>query len=180
MIGIRIVSITVSCSIAAALAAFAADNTPLDVKPGMWEITSDSQSSGAPPIPPDLLAQISPEQRTRVEAALQHAMGPQHHVLKRCVTQADIDRGFEKTENIGNGNCTHKVVSSTSTVRAGSFACIGRENASGTYRFEARDPETVIGNVDMTVSNDGKTMATTVATRAHWLGADCGTVKPMN
>lgn len=176
---IRIVSLAVWFSIAAVFPALAADNTPLNVKPGLWEITSDSQSSGAPPIPPEVLAQMSPDQRAKLEAVMQHAMGPQHRVAKRCVTQADIKTGFEKLENMGNGSCTHKVISSTSTLRAGSFTCTGRENTAGTYRFEARNPEMVVGNMDMTLSNSGKIMETKVATSARWLGADCGSVKPM-
>lgn len=180
MIGIRIVAITACFGGALILPALAADNTPLNVKPGLWEITSDGQSAGAPPIPPAVLAQMTPEQRTKFEAAIQHAMGPQHRVDKRCVTEADIKTGFEQLEKMNKGNCTDKVMSSTSTLRAGRFTCTGPESAAGTYRFEARSPETVVGNVDMTLSNGGKTMETKVATLAHWLGADCGSVKPMN
>lgn len=63
MLGMRVVSLTLCVGFIAALPAPAADNTPLKVKPGLWEMTSDSERSGAPPIPPEALAKMSPEQR---------------------------------------------------------------------------------------------------------------------
>jgi hypothetical protein len=45
-------------------AAWAADNVqPLDVKLGLWESTTTMEHSGAPPIPAEVLARLSPEQR---------------------------------------------------------------------------------------------------------------------
>jgi len=41
---------------------FAADDTPLKIKPGLWEITSQSQSHGMPSIPPEALAHMTPQQ----------------------------------------------------------------------------------------------------------------------
>ena len=178
MPGIRVVSLTLCLGVAAALPALAADNTPLKVKPGLWEMTSDSERSGAPPIPPEALARMSPEQRAKFEAALQQSMGPKHRVAKHCVTQANIDKGFEKMEHMGGDNCTQTVTSSTSTLRAGSFACTGREAASGTYRFEARNPESVAANWDVTMSNGGKDMKMKSVMQGKWLGSDCGSVKP--
>ncbi len=178
MLGTRVVSLTLSLGIAVTLPALAADNTPLKVKPGLWEMTSDSERTGAPPIPPEVLAKMSPEQRAKFEAAMQQSTGPRHRVVKHCVTQADIDKGFEEMERMGHGKCTQNVTSSTSTLRAGTFNCAGPENASGTYRFEVRSPESVVGNWDVTMSNGGKTMNMKNALQGKWLGADCGDVKP--
>ena len=45
------------------LASWSADELkPLDVKPGLWETTMTSQMSGMPPIPPEALARLTPEQ----------------------------------------------------------------------------------------------------------------------
>ncbi len=178
MPSMRLVFIGICLSGGALSAALAADNTPLKVRPGLWEMTSDSEHSGTPPIPPEALARMSPEQRAKFEAAMQQSMGPRHRVVKHCVTQADIDKGFEKMENMGHGKCTQNVASSTSTLRAGTFTCNGPENASGTYRFEARSPESVVANWDVTVSNAGRTMKVKSAMQGKWLGSDCGSVKP--
>src|SRR5579883_2829010 len=174
----RVLWFTLSLGLAAALPALAADNTPLKVKPGLWEMTSDSERSGTPPIPQQMLDKMSPEQRSKFEAAIQQSMGPRHRVMKHCVTQADIDKGFEKMEHMSHGNCTQNVTSSTATLRAGSFSCAGAQDASGTYRFEALSPESVVGTWDMTMSNGGKTMNMKNAMQGKWLGADCGDVKP--
>jgi hypothetical protein len=94
------------------------------------------------------------------------------------VTQADIDKGFERMEHMSGADCAQNVASSTSTLRAGSFTCSGRENASGTYRFEARSPESVVANWNVTVSNGGNALNTKSTMQGKWLGADCGSVKP--
>lgn len=178
MLVLRLVSLTLCSGLVLGVAAHAADNTPLNVKPGLWEMNVDSEGSGAAPIPPDVLARMSPEQRAKLEAVMQHAMAPQHRVVKRCVTQADIDKGFEEMEQRDGGKCTHTVTSSTPALRTGSFTCTGRENTSGTYRFEARSPEAVVADWDVTVSNSGKAMRMKNVTQGRWLGADCGSVEP--
>jgi hypothetical protein len=178
MLSKRLVLLTYCLGTAAALPALAADNTPLNVKPGLWEMTSDSEHSGTPPIPPEALATLTPEQRAKLEAAMQQSMGPQHRVMKHCVTQADIDKGFGEIEQMGHGKCTQKVASSTSTLRAGTFSCTGAETMSGTYRFEAPSPEAMVAHWDMTMSNGDKSMQMKSVTQGKWLGADCGDLKP--
>lgn len=178
MIRAVIVSIGICFGIATTLPALAADNTPLNVKAGLWEVTSDGSQSGAPPIPPEALARLSPEQRAQFEAAMRQSAGPHHQVSKRCVTQADIAKSFEKMGQMDGGRCTQNVSSSTATLRAGTFSCTGRENASGTYRIEARSRESVIANWNATISNGGKEMKITNTAQGKWLSADCGSVKP--
>lgn len=165
-------------AVVAALPARAANDTPLNVKPGLWEMTSDSERSGAPPIPPETLAKLTPEQRAKLEAAMGAAKGPQRRVAKHCVTQADIDKGFAEMEHLNRGNCTQKVASSTATLRAGTFTCSGPQAASGTYRFEARSREAVVGTWNVTMSNGANTMEMKSALQGRWLGTDCGDVKP--
>jgi hypothetical protein len=178
MLGRRLVLLTYWLGVAPALPALAADNTPLNVKPGLWEMTSDSERSGTPPIPPEALAKLTPEQRAQLEAAMQQSMGPQHRVMQHCVTQADIDKGFDEIERMGHGKCTQNVASSTSTLRAGTFSCTGSQTMSGTYRFEARSPESMVAHWEMSVSNGDKTMQMKSVTEGKWLGADCGDLKP--
>jgi len=177
MLGIRVVLFTLCLGVAAVLPSLAADDTPLAVKPGLWEMTTDSQNSGAPPIPQEMLDKMPPEQRAKVEAAIQQSMGPRHRVDKHCVTQAEIDKGFEKMERMSRGDCTQTVASSSSTLREGSFACSGAQTATGIYRFEASNPESVVVTWDMTMANGGKAMKMKIAMLGKWLGADCGSVK---
>ena len=73
----------VACCCAAPLA-LAADK--LDVKPGLWEITSSHHITGIPPMPKEWADKVTPEQRAAMEAAFrkESEKGP----------QTDTDRGW--------------------------------------------------------------------------------------
>ena len=64
----------------------------LDVKPGLWEVTTQGETTGLPPIPPQMLAQMSPQQREQAMAAMGRMNQP--HVSRACVTQKMLDRGM--------------------------------------------------------------------------------------
>jgi hypothetical protein len=63
-------------------------NQPLDVRLGIWEITTVSDVSGIE-IPPEELAKMPPEMRAKMEAALKANMpkGPTSTTRKSCVTE---------------------------------------------------------------------------------------------
>src|SRR5713226_7911176 len=66
---------------------------PLNVKVGLWQITSTTAISGhLPGVPPETLARMTPEQRARYEAAMQKATQGQTTTRKHCVTQKDLDK----------------------------------------------------------------------------------------
>jgi uncharacterized protein DUF3617 len=174
MLGMRVAPLVLWFGVGSLGPALAADTVPLEVKPGLWEMTSDTEHSGAPPLPPAVLAQMSPEQRAKIEAAMKGAMGPQHGVHKHCVTQDDIARGFEKMP----GQCTQTVTSSSATTREGTFQCSGSNISSGSYRVRASSPESVVVDVNVTMSNAGSAMTRKTTGQGKWLGADCGDVKP--
>jgi hypothetical protein len=180
MRAIRVISIGICVSAAAVLSALAADNTPLKVKPGLWEITSEGQNSGTPPIPPEALAQLSPDKRALMEAHMKDMMAKQgqRRVVKRCVTQQEIDQGFDKIDKMSQGQCTQTITSSSSTLREGRVQCAGTTTSSGTYRFEAPNPESVTLHWDMTVSGTSHSMNAKHNVQGKWLSADCGTIKP--
>ncbi|HEX7968886.1 MAG TPA: DUF3617 domain-containing protein [Stellaceae bacterium] len=170
----RVVFIGICLGAGPLVPAIAADDTPLNVKPGLWEMTSEGASSGAPPIPAEALARMSPEQRAQLEAAMKEAMSKQQQrrVAKKCVTQKDIARGFADMDKMGQG-CTRTVKSSSSTLQEGSVQCSGPTQASGTYRFEARSPESVVATWDMTMSDGSHTMKMKNNIQGKWLGSDC-------
>jgi Protein of unknown function (DUF3617) len=122
-----------------------------------------------------MLARLTPEQRAKLE---QQQGGTRHIVNKRCITQADIDKGFAPMAGMERANCTRTVTSNTPTLRAGRLACTGEMTGGGNYRFEARNPESIIGNWAATMSRGDKTMTMKGAMQGKWLGSDCGDVKP--
>ena len=173
------ISIGICLSTCVLLPAMAAD-TPLNVKPGLWEVTSKGEHTGTPAIPPEMLAQMTPEQRARMEAAMQQSMARQSEprVHKRCVTQDEINHGFEDVATASKGGCTRTVVSSSSTVNEGRVQCTGTAVTSATYRIEARSPESVTGTVETMMGSAGHTMTVKTQFQGKWLGADCGSIKP--
>ena len=178
MLSRRATCLALSLSIAAVLPALAADSPSLKVKPGLWQMTTDTERSGAPPIPAETLARLTPEQRARLEANFQQSLGPRHGVTRHCVTQAEIDKGFEGISDMGGGQCVRRVTEQTSTLRAGTFTCTGREPSSGSYRFEATSAEAVVGNWNARIGEGSQPMNMKAAIQGKWLGADCGDVKP--
>jgi hypothetical protein len=180
MRAMKVISIGICVSAAALIAARAADDTPLKVNPGLWEITSEGQNSGTPPIPPQALAQMSPEQRAQMEAQFKAMMAKQaqRRVVKRCVTQQEINDGFDKLDRMSRGQCSQTVTASTPTLREGRLQCTGATTASGTYRFEAPSPESVSGSWDMTTGDANNTMKVKNTFQGKWLSADCGDIKP--
>jgi hypothetical protein len=178
MLSRRATCLALSLSVAAVLPAFGADSPSFKVKTGLWQMTTDSERSGAPPIPAEALQRLTPDQRARLEANFQRSLGPRHGVTQHCVTQADIDKGFEGMSDMGGGQCTRTVTERSGTVRAGTFTCTGRENSSGSYRFEATSAEAVVGSWNATIGEAGQTMNMKAALQGKWLSADCGDVKP--
>ena len=181
MRGPRVISTVIAISVCGLFSALAAENTPLQVKPGLWEITSEGQNSGTPPIPPEVLAQMTPEQRAQMEAHLKEMMAQQaqRRVTKRCVTQQDIDQGFDKLDSMTRGQCTQTVTASTSTLRQGRLRCTGATTGAGVYRFEAPSPESFSGSWDWDMTGEsGRRMNLKNTMQGKWLSADCGDVKP--
>jgi hypothetical protein len=151
----------------------------LNVKTGLWEMTTTGETSGAPPIPQDALARMSPEQRAKFEASMAagmaHSSAP--HVSKQCMTEKSLQRGFDPGENKGEHKCTDTVVSSSATVMEVRQECTGREKMSGHFRFEAVNPEVVNGMIDVTVTDGARTMTIKRVMHGKWLGTDCGSLK---
>jgi hypothetical protein len=156
-----------------------AEGTPLAVKPGLWEVTSTDNMSGAPPIPDDELAKLTPEQRAQLQAAMS-AAAAQHakpRVFKECLTEEKLKRGFDLGKD-EDKNCKKSIVQSTSKVLQVHMECTGEQQAAGDFRFDAVDPATVTGKTNVVVSQGAKTMKISGDLHAKWLGADCGSVKP--
>ena len=94
-------------------AAWSADKIqPLDVKLGLWETTSTTQMTGMPPIPPEVLDRMTPEQRAQMEATMGASGGqPKAHITKSCMTKERLEKGGSFGED--RPNCKRTVTGST-------------------------------------------------------------------
>jgi Protein of unknown function (DUF3617) len=176
----RVLFTALTLTACGALAASASPIT-LNLRPGLWQMTSQGQMTGAPPVPAELLAQLPPERRAKLQAAMaaSQARASAPRVFKQCITRKSLQRGIEVDDKHDANHCRPTVVSSTATVMEMSVQCKDpRVTVSGLFHFETANPETVSGTVNMTMSMGGaKSMHVKRTIEGKWMGADCGDVK---
>lgn len=149
----------------------------MNVEPGLWEVTTHPEVSGAPVIPDSLLQRLTPEQRAKMEAAL--AKGSQPRKFKECMTKEKLARGFGSKGDEGD-SCKDTVTTNTATEFAAERHCAGDGGKSRDskihFRIESRHQTS--GTVDLALTQeDGKVSNVHSRIEAQWLGADCGNVK---
>jgi hypothetical protein len=156
----------------------AAGGEALDVKLGLWETTSTVEMTGLPPIPPQALANMPPEQRAQMEAMMKSvgAQGPRTVTDKSCVTKESLQDAF-KVEEKGDASCKRTIVNQTRTQQDVHIECPGEGQRSGDFHLTAVNNENITGNMQMAGSGGGNTMNMNMQMSGKWLGADCGKVK---
>jgi Protein of unknown function (DUF3617) len=144
---------------------------PLDVKTGEWESSITVATSDVPPIPPEALARMTPEQRSRLEEQTKSLSG-RTIVHKFCLKKEKLDKPI----SWGNADkaCTTALVTSTGSMQEIHVEC-NRNNrkSSGTMRFEARDSENIKGTVKMAMTSASGNMDINSTFTAKWTGETC-------
>jgi Protein of unknown function (DUF3617) len=162
------------------LAAYAVPIT-IKLRPGLWEMTTEGQTSGSPPIPADVLANMPPDRRARMEAAIaaRRARAGQPHVSRQCITAESLQRGLDLDER-RQSNCQEKVVSSSNSEMNIQIECKGSrdEVTSGNLHFTTAGPEKLTGTINMKVGNGTQNMTVKRVIEGKWVSADCGDLKP--
>ncbi|HTB14278.1 MAG TPA: DUF3617 domain-containing protein [Bryobacteraceae bacterium] len=166
----------VSLAILSACACRAADNlTPLNAKPGLWEVTSTTERNGMPPIPAEALAKMSPEQRARIEAQFKGTA--QTTTKQSCFTQEDVAKGFGFNNSLEK-SCRQTIVGSSESKLEIKWECEGAQKNSGSMKIEAPDSSHVNSLINITMGANGNVMNMKVTNSAKWLSNSCGDVKP--
>jgi hypothetical protein len=167
-IGLAMLLCTSACS-----PMWAADFQAMNVKPGEWETTTTGQMTGMPAIPPETLAQMTPEQRAKFESAM-GARGAKPMVSTSCRTKEKIAQGWT-TGQQNLKSCTTTVTASSSTKQEVHLEC-DRNGAktSGTIKVEAVNSEHTRGSFQMTATSEGNhVMSMNYTFTSKWLGAAC-------
>ena len=169
-----------------ALSAVAQDKTVrLNVKEGLWETTVTHKTSGMPGMPADALANLPPEQRARVEEMMKQrgvTSNGNTTVAKNCVTKEKIEKGMAFA-NENRGNCTHTVVSSSSSGFEAKFHCEESKKdgknvtIDGTTTVEVVGDGSTKGSTQATTKSDGRMMTMDFTFASKYLGSACGDVK---
>jgi hypothetical protein len=169
-----------ACAAAVTALVQAAELTRPNIKPGLWEVTTNPHMSGEMPIPEEQLAKMTPEQRTRLEAAMKAGMGngSKPRVYKECMTPEKIARGFEMDRGADEASCKRNVVSSSATELTLHDECNNPSRKSVTdVHFEIKGGTQMTGKINVVVTSSGKTMTVDSTVKGKWLGASCGAVK---
>ena len=157
--------------------AWAADAMqPLDIKPGLWEITLTVRTSGPPPLPPELLAGLSPEERARIETKAKEraAAGPRTTVKRSCLDDQERQQPFILTFGGEDQGCRQTIVNASRNRQEVRVECgRGLSKGGGTYRIEAIDPENVKVSSDWSATDGSRAMKTSSTATLKWLGEIC-------
>jgi hypothetical protein len=159
--------------------AHAADVPQLNVKLGLWEISTHPKVSGNLPITDEQLQKVPPEQRAKFEAAMQTAIarGAQPRIFKECMTAEKRSRGFNAGSDQSK-NCNTTLVTNTPSEFESHRECSTEEGKQSTsVHFRVVSSDHVSGTVNALISHGSKTMAVNSTMEGKWLGGDCGSVK---
>jgi len=149
---------------------------PLDVKLGLWESSFTNQMSGMPPIPPEALANLTPDQRAKIEETMKARSSGAPIIRKTCITQEKLDKYNSFTDD--RKTCTRTVTTSNSHKLEMRVECGEQgQKAAGTIRIEATDSENIKGTSQMVAGSGDHTMNVNGSFTSKWIGSDCGTVK---
>lgn len=172
----RMIVMSVFCLLATVLMA-GGKVTPLHVKTGLWESTSTTTLNGALGIPPELLSQMTPEQKARYEAAMKRMANgtPKTRTYKNCLTEKDLkENPFPDKDQTADMKCKQEVIRSTGTDLEVRETCSG-DMVSGQAHmtFHASSSEHTTGQGEMTATMGGRTMHSKIRIDSRWLGASC-------
>jgi len=179
------VCLAICLIVISALPLLAAD-TPamLNVKEGLWETTMTNSISGMPS-QSDMLANLPPDQRARMEELLKQrgmSMNGNTTTSKSCVTKEKIEKGMAFA-NENRQNCTRDIVSSSPTHTEVKYHCEmsdknGRKTTSeGSLNIDAVNSDTTKGTVHTVMSSNGHDTTMDMTFTSKYLGPSCGDVK---
>jgi hypothetical protein len=154
------------------------------IEAGLWEINMSlkSQTGKAEMAMREAQAYISrlpPDQRKQVEQMMAQQgvkLGDKTSSVNACISKEDAERGEIPQQA---GDCTQQVLEKTASSMKVKFSCNTNPPAQGEALVEFQSPTayTSRGIVDTVVL--GQNERVTVDQTGRWLGADCGSVRPL-
>jgi hypothetical protein len=155
------------------------------MKPGLWEITQHVTSSGGEMEASRAkmqaqMANMSPEQRKMMQDAMaKHGVGRGPggaDTVKTCMTKEMIDRDVIPT---GKRDCKLTKREKTSNTMKFSVVCAKPPATSeGLITYTSSEAYTMKMVINSQMQG-GKTQTVNMEGAGKWLGADCGSVRPL-
>ncbi|MGZ8202576.1 MAG: DUF3617 domain-containing protein [Burkholderiales bacterium] len=174
------------CGLARLAGSLAANASAQTLKPGLWEITHNMKSASgdmekARAQAQQQMANMSPEQRKMMEDMMaKHGMkmgstGPAGTTARVCLTKDMVERNEIPAQQ---GDCTvSKQQRSGNTIKY-AFTC-NNPPSSGEGQYTFVNPEAYMFKTAFKTSVQGKSETMSMDGSGKWLGADCGSLKPM-
>lgn len=169
---------TVSSLVLGFVVASAAAQTP-PIKPGLWEFRTDRTVGGQQmPDMAERMKSMPEEQRKRAEAMMKrHGVDARGGAMRICMTREMLDQGHWRDG--GNMKCKTDVNrGSGDTWKWHSVCTQPPVTSDGEAVFH--DPENYTVSIRSTVTVQGRPHESTMVSKARWIGADCGDVKPIS
>ena len=153
------------------LVGFAQDFVRPDVKTGLWQTTVNNHVNGMPPIPDDVLARMTPEQKARMMGA------GGSRTVKVCITEEKLNKGTDFGSN-DRPNCKRTVLASTAKATDLQEECTDKDGTfTAKVHYEVTSRESANGTIHVDMNRMGKSMTMDGTMQSRWLADSCGDVK---
>lgn len=155
------------------------------MRPGLWEETvsvksDDAQANAAMEQMKARMAAMPPEQRAAMEKMLAgHGVGLSPgapNTLRVCVTQAQVDRGFQPEDS---GHCSRSNVSTSGSTTSFDYACKSERSSvtgHGTFTALGDSAFKASSSTDMVSAKTTRHLQSDIS--GKFVSSDCGDVKP--
>jgi hypothetical protein len=145
----------------------------LNIKTGLWEITSVTQFSGVLPLPKSLTDKMTPEQRAKMAADMkaEAAKGPERDTDRECITEKDLEHPFSSANA---KECKETIVTATRTSQEARVVCTGEVTSSGVLKVSTPTPETMNGSLFLKAGEGPDAFVIKGTLNGRWLSSDCG------
>lgn len=169
---------------AAALVLAAAPALAQQFKPGLWETSNkigagSGQLQGLMAMAQQQLAGMEPEQRARIDGMMARqgvVLSNDGVVAKMCITAQMAARQQLPIQQ--HGNCSYQHAKPVGNSMAFSFSCTDPQ-AAGEGNATFAGPGAYTATMRVTTNATGSSETVNIDSSGRWLGAECGTVKPI-
>jgi len=156
------------CTCATALFSIGGHAASLDLKPGAWEMSITTITTGNV-LSPATLEKLPAEQRAQLEATMRERSGkPSIQMHKTCVSRKDIDE-LNLIDAPGE-NCSRKIITQSSTRVEFEESCGGADPNHKAIGIESKTPESLLLFANIERDNGSKIR---LDVSGRWLDADC-------
>ena len=168
--------LSASLAVAASLTAVAVAQAPaLDVKMGLWELSTVSELSGQ--MPGIDTSKMTPEQKAKMDEAMKAMMGKHTNVNNTCMTQEKFNKSNFMAGDKPEQNCKQTITTNTRSTLEGTLVCTGENAMTAQMHIDALSSTAIKATFKSASSQQGKTMMMNMEMAGKWLSADCGKEK---